>query len=317
VTPMTPDRLRGRLRLPLVAAPMLTVSGPDVVAAACAAGVVGAFPTANCASVHELEDWLADLDARLAGVPHAPVAANLIVHRSNRRLEADLEVLVRRRCELVITSVGSPAGVVDELHAGGATVWSDVASIRHAELAAEAGADGLVLLTAGAGGQTGTMNPFAFVREVRRRYAGTVVLAGGIGDGAALAAARVLGADLGYAGTRFLATRESMAPPEYKQMVAGADSGDVVLTDAVTGLPASILRASLPQGGDDDGAPRGAFDVGATLGGANGCRRRSRWQDAWSAGHVTGVVDDVPTVAELVERLGVEYAAAGGPATDP
>ena len=306
---MTPTSLSGRLRLPLVAAPMLTVSGPDVVAAACAAGVVGAFPTANCRSVDELDDWLGDLAGRVRP-GHAPVAANLIVHRSNRRLDADLEVLVRRRAELVITSVGSPAGVVEALHDAGATVWSDVASIRHAHRAIEAGADGLILLTAGAGGQTGTMNPFAFVREVRRHYAGTVVLAGGIGDGASLAAARVLGADLGYAGTRFLATRESLAPPEYKAMVAGATSGDIVLTDAVTGLPASFLRGSLPE--DAPGRSAG-FDVTTTLAGANG-GRRSRWQDAWSAGHVTGVVQDVPTVAALIDRLASEYDAAGGPA---
>lgn len=305
---MTPVSLPGRVRLPLVAAPMLTVSGPDLVAAACAAGVVGAFPTANCRSVDELDDWLGDLAERLAP-GSAPVAANLIVHRSNRRLEDDLEVLVRRRCELVITSVGSPAGVVDALHGAGCTVWSDVASLRHAERAVEAGADGLILLTAGAGGQTGSMNPFAFVREVRRDYAGTVVLAGGIGDGASLAAARVLGADLGYAGTRFLATRESLAPPEYKAMVAGSTSGDIVLTDAVTGLPASFLRATVPDG---DAESTAGFDVATTLAGANG-RRRSRWQDAWSAGHVAGVVDDVPTVAELVDRLMSEYAAAGGP----
>lgn len=306
---MTPTMLSGRLRLPLVAAPMLTVSGPDVVAAACAAGVIGAFPTANCRSADELDDWLGDLSGRLSP-DAAPVAANLIVHRSNRRLDADLEVLVRRRCELVITSVGSPAGVVADLHGAGVAVWSDVASIRHVERAVEAGVDGLILLTAGAGGQTGTMNPFAFVREVRRRWTGPVVLAGGIGDGASLAAARVLGADLGYAGTRFLATRESLAPPEYKAMVAGATSGDIVLTDAVTGLPASFLRASLPEGAAERS---GGFDVATTLAGANG-GRRSRWQDAWSAGHVTGVVDDVPTVAELVDRLVTEYAAAGGPA---
>jgi nitronate monooxygenase len=288
---------------------MLTVSGPDVVAAACTAGVIGAFPTANCRSVDELDDWLGLLDGTL-DTAHAPVAANLIVHRSNRRLDADLGVLVRRRCELVITSVGSPEGVIEDLHGAGTTVWSDVATIRHAERAIEAGADGLILLTAGAGGQTGAMNPFAFVREVRRRYAGTVVLAGGIGDGASLAAARVLGADLGYAGTRFLATRESLAAPGYKAMVTAATSGDIVLTDAVTGLPASFLRASLAE---DTASGTAGFDVATTLAGANG-GRRSRWQDAWSAGHVTGVVDDVPTVAELVDRLALEYAAAGGPA---
>lgn len=306
---MTPDWLQGRLRLPLVAAPMLTVSGPDMVTAACTSGVIGAFPTANCRSVDELDDWLGELGGKL-DVYDAPVAANLIVHRSNRRLEADLEVLVRRRCELVITSVGSPTGVIGDLHDAGVTVWSDVSTIHHVDRAIEAGVDGLILLTAGAGGQTGTMNAFAFVREVRRRYSGTVVLAGGIGDGASLAAARVLGADLGYAGTRFLATRESLAAPEYKAMVTGATSGDVILTDAVTGLPASFLRASLPERQAERSA---GFDIATTLAGADGSRG-SRWQDAWSAGHVTGVIEDVPSVADLVQRLTSEYAAAGGPA---
>lgn len=306
---MTAAALLGRLRLPLVAAPMLGVSGPDLVTAACAAGIVGAFPTANCGSVAELDEWLAGIEASLAGAVRAPFAANLIVHRSNRRLDADLEVLARHRCELVITSVGSPASVLTGLHAAGCTVWSDVASMRHVEVAVEAGADGLVLLTAGAGGQTGSMNPFAFVREVRRAYAGTVVLAGGIADGVALAAARVLGADLGYAGTRFIASEESMAPPAHKEMVATASSGDIVLTDEVTGLPASILRASLPSARQ---AATG-FDVGSTLGGANGARR-SRWRSAWSAGHGAGVVEDVLTTARLVDRMEAEYRTARGAA---
>ena len=210
-------RFRDRLRLPLIAAPMFLVSGVELVAAACAHGVVGAFPTVNCRSPEQLDTWLTDIAARLSrdrdrtGRASAPVCPNLIVHRSNPRLAQDLAVLLRHRPEIVITSVGSPAPVLKPLQDAGALVFADVASIRHAERAVEAGADGLVLLTAGAGGQTGWLNPFAFVRAVRAFFDGPLVLAGGISDGHALHAAEALGCDLGYMGTRFIATRESLA----------------------------------------------------------------------------------------------------------
>src|SRR6478609_8520750 len=208
-------RFRDRLRLPLIAAPMFLVSGVELVVAACRNGVIGSFPTVNCRSPEQLDEWLGEIEQRLrrhadeSGRPTAPICANLIVHRSNARLEQDLKVLLRHRPEIVITSVGSPAPVLTPLHDAGALVFADVGSIRHAERAVAAGVDGLVLLTAGAGGQTGWLNPFAFVRAVRAFFDGLVVLAGGVSDGVALRAADVLGCDLAYMGTKFIATRES------------------------------------------------------------------------------------------------------------
>src|SRR3954471_25074603 len=218
------SRFQGRLSLPLIAAPMFLVSGVELVVAACRNGVIGAFPTVNCRSPEQLDEWLGEIESRLrrhsdeSGKPSAPICANLIVHRSNARLEQDLAVLLRHNPEMVITSVGSPAPVLKPLHDAGAVVFADVASIRHAERAVAAGADGLVLLTAGAGGQTGWLNPFAFVRAVRAFYDGPLVLAGGIADGYALRAAEALGCDLAYMGTKFIATNESLADPRYKEM---------------------------------------------------------------------------------------------------
>jgi nitronate monooxygenase len=221
-------------------------------------------------------------------------------------------VLVERRVELVIASVGSPAPVVGPLHEAGALVFADVATLRHAERAAAAGADGLILLTAGAGGQTGWMNPFAFVRAVRAFYPGPVVLAGGVGDGTALRAARTLGADLAYMGTAFIATRESMAAPEYKRMLVDATLDDVVLTRAFTGLPSSMLAPAIraagldPAGLDETVTPAAA----AQLYGHDGIGPR-RWADVWSAGHSVSAVDGIPTAAELVERTRHEYEETG------
>ena len=298
--------LRDRLRLPLIAAPMFRVSGVDLVVAACQAGVIGAFPTANCRTAEELDAWLTAIrSARVA----APWCANLIVHRSNPRLGDDLAVLLRHRPEIVITSVGSPAEVVAPLHDAGALVFADVASIRHAERAIEAGADGLVLLTAGAGGQTGWLNPFAFTRAVRRFFDGPLVLAGGIGDGQALAAALALGCDLGYMGTRFIATAESMAQPDYKQMLVDSSADDVLLTRAFTGLQTNMLRPSIVAAGlDPDALPeRGGIDVAKDL--AAGMPRR--WRDIWSAGHSVSSVTAVMSVAALVDTVAAEFDAAG------
>jgi nitronate monooxygenase len=305
--------LRRRLRLPLIAAPMFRVSGVDLVVAACRSGVIGAFPTANCRSADELDAWLDRITAALHGdeaAPHeaAPWCTNLIVHRSNPRLQDDLAVLLRHRPELVITSVGSPAAVIGPLHDAGALVFADVASVRHAEQAMEAGADGLVLLTAGAGGQTGWLNPFAFVRAVRRFHAGPLVLAGGISDGQALAAALTLGCDLGYMGTRFIATTESMAPPAYKQMLVESTADDVLLTRAFTGLPTNMLRPSIIAAGlDPDTLPeRGGLDVATDL----AADKPRRWRDIWSAGHSVSAVSDILSVAALLQAITAEYQAA-------
>ncbi len=250
-------RFAERLSLPLIAAPMFLVSGVDLVVAACGHGVIGSFPTANCRNAEQLDSWLLEIDARLrrradeAGVACAPSCPNLIVHRSNARLADDLRIVLKHAPELVITSVGSPGAVVAPLHDAGALVFADVASLRHAERAVEAGADGLVLLTAGAGGQTGWLNPFAFTRAVRRFFSGPIVLAGGISDGCALRAARTLGCDLAYMGTQFIATHESMADQRYKDMLVASSADDIVLTRAFTGLQTNMLRPSIVAAGLD------------------------------------------------------------------
>ncbi|HYX03919.1 MAG TPA: nitronate monooxygenase, partial [Reyranella sp.] len=246
-----PAALKSRLRLPLIAAPMFLVSGPALVKAACRAGVIGAFPTANCRTLEELEAWLADIGQDLkraadeSGRKPAPLCPNLIVHRSNPRLADDLAAVLRHEPEMVITSVGSPQPVMKPLKDAGCLVLADVASVRHAEKAVAAGVDGLVLLTAGAGGQTGWVNPFAFVRAVRSSWDGIVVMAGGMSDGQAIAAAETLGCDLAYMGTKFIATRESLAKDAYKAMLVSSRLDDVLLTRAFTGLETNMLRPSI------------------------------------------------------------------------
>src|SRR3954468_13025831 len=311
-------RLRDRLRLPLIAAPMFLVSGIDLVAAACRNGVIGAFPTVNCRNADELEQWLSDIEDRLnrhrdaGGSAPAPLCPNLIVHRSNARLAQDLAVLVRHRPEIVITSVGSPSQVIAPLHDAGALVLADVASIRHAERAVAAGADGLVLLTAGAGGQTGWLNPFAFVRAVRAFFDGPIVLAGGISDGHALRAAQALGCDLAYMGTKFIATRESMADARHKDMLVASSADDVLLTTAFTGLQTNMLRPSIAAAGlDPDDLPqRGAIDIAEDIDIGAREKRPTRWRDIWSAGHATSGVTEVLSVDDLVARTMAEYRAA-------
>jgi len=314
-----PAALKNRLRLPLIAAPMFLVSGPALVKAACRAGIVGSFPTANCRTVEELDRWLADMNDDLLRAAHesgrapAPLCPNLIVHRSNPRLADDLAAVLRNKAELVITSVGSPEPVMKPLKDAGCLVLADVASVRHAEKAVAAGVDGLVLLTAGAGGQTGWVNPFAFVRAVRTFWDGIVVMAGGMADGRAVAAAQTLGCDLAYMGTKFIATRESLAKEPYKQMLVKSRLDDVLLTRAFTGLETNMLRPSIEAAGlDPDDLPvRGAIDVAKDINAAERDKPDpKRWKDIWSAGHSVSGVSDVPSVAELVERTEAEYRSA-------
>lgn len=315
---MTTSRLPflERLALPLIAAPMLRVSGIELVSAACAQGVIGSFPTPNCRSLDEMDAWLTRLDAEAASAPNttAPYCPNLIMRRDPASLRADIDCLLHHRTEVVITSVGSPASVVPMLHDGGCLVLADVASLHHAERALEAGVDGLVLLTAGAGGQTGWANPFAFVRAVRSMFNGPVVLAGGLSDGESLYAAIVLGCDLGYMGTRFIATRESMASEAYKQMLVNSRIDDVLLTRAFTGLPANFLRPSIEASGlnpaalpEDLSVAEARERYGGGVGPHEGPRR---WADVWSAGHSVSGVGGVPGVAELVASLKQGYEAA-------
>jgi nitronate monooxygenase len=310
------DAILARLRVPVVAAPMLIVSGPELVIAACRAGVLGSFPTANPRGDGELDRWLTRIESELAqaaaaGLRPAPYVPNLIVHRSNVRLAADLATIIAHAPAAVITSVGSPAAVIGPLHDAGIQVWSDVASVRHAQRALEAGADGLILLTAGAGGQTGYASPFAFVRAVRAMFGGVVAVAGGQSDGWSLWAAQSLGCDLGYMGTRFIATAEANAAPAYKDMIVASELDDIHLTNAFSGLPTNMLRPSMTAQGLDPAdfglGPR-EFAMAALSGRPEPGPRRYR--DVWSAGHSASGVRDVRPAAEVVDQLAREYEQA-------
>jgi nitronate monooxygenase len=316
-----PNELTGRLRLPLIAAPMLHVSGPDLVIAACRGGVMGAFPTANAANGGGLDEWLGRIQAAL-GPSDAPCCPNIILHRPREHLAADISAIRHHRIEWVITSVGSAAPVVGPLHEAGCRVLADVGTLAHARKAVQAGVDGLVLLSAGAGGQTGWLNGLAFIRAVRSFFAGPIVLAGGISDGAALWAARAAGADLAYMGTRFIATHESMAAPIYKQMLVDSELDDVQLTRAFTGLRTNMLRPSIVAAGLDpdslgeDVTPeqaralfsgsRSSFE--APRDSANALPRR--WRDVWSAGHSVSGVRAVAPAMEVIQATREEYLMA-------
>ncbi len=297
---------------------MFLISGVELVVAACRNGVIGSFPTVNCRNPEQLDAWLGEIADRLrrradqSDKPLAPVCANLVVHHSNARLQQDLQVLLRHKPEMVITSVGSPAPVLAQLHDAGAIVFADVASIRHAERAVAIGADGLVLLTAGAGGQTGWLNPFVFVRAVRAFFDGPIVLAGGISDGHALRAAEALGCDLGYMGTKFIATRESMADARHKDMLVASSADDILLTTAFTGLQTNMLRPSIEAAGlDPDNLPsRGMIDIGKDIDVGARESQPKRWRDIWSSGHSTSGVKEVLSVDEMVARTVAEYRAA-------
>ncbi len=306
---MLPAFLEGRMALPLIAAPMFLVSGPALVTAACKAGVIGAFPTANCRSVEELDAWLTGFENELTQ-RHAPHCPNLIMRRAN--LADELACLLRHRVELVIASVGSPEPVIGPLHDIGCAVFADVASLRHAEKAIAAGADGLILLTAGAGGQTGWANGFAFVRAVREMFDGPVVLAGGVSDGAALWAAEVLGCDFAYMGTKFIATHESMAADAYKKMLVESRLDDIMLTSAMTGLETNMLRPSIVAAGlDPRDLPAGlSAESSANLYGSRAEAGPRRWKDMWSAGHSVSGVDRLRSVTELVGETLSEYSRA-------
>lgn len=300
-SPRLPSVLQGRLRLPLVAAPMFLISGPEMVIAACRSGVVGSFPALNPRSTEDLADWLTQIEAAL-GPKDAPYAVNLIVHKSNPRLKADLEVIVRHRVPIVITSLGAVAEVVEAVHSYGGVVFHDIINRRHAEKAAAAGVDGLILVCAGAGGHAGTLSPFALLSEVRPVFDGTILLAGALSTGAHMAAARVMGADLCYMGTRFIATQECRADAAYKTMLVDANAQDIVYTPAVSGIPANFLRQSLEANGlDPKHLPE---DTKLDLGKEAEARA---WKTIWSAGHGVGAITDVPSIADLVERMAGEY----------
>lgn len=305
------ERMRAQMTLPVIAAPMLLVSGPELVIAACKAGVVGSFPTLNARTTEICEEWFVEIESTLAaereqGSTVAPYAVNIIVREAaNERLAKDIALVERFCSPIVITSVGNPRAVVERIHAYGGIVFHDVATLRHAEKAIAAGVDGLILLAAGAGGHTGSANPFAFVRAVRRIWNGPIALAGALADGISIRAAEVLGADFAYVGTRFAATQESRASPAYKSLLISEQLADVITTDRISGLDATFMRGSITAAGldPDDLPPRKALFVPDL---PNGIKA---WRDVWSAGHGVGLIDDIPTVAALVSRLLCEYVA--------
>ena len=309
-----PAAIAKRLRLPVIAAPMLHVSGPDLVVAACRAGVIGSFPTGNPGLMNDpsgLDGWLARITAGLGDDrnAHAPVCPNIVMR--NPDLDAHVDCVIRHGVEMVITSVGSPKLIMPRLRDAGVFVLSDVASVDHARKAVESGVDGLVLLTAGAGGQTGWLNPFAYVRAVRQFFDGPLVLAGGIIDGVALHAARTLGCDLAYMGTKFIATHESLAGEAYRESLVNASMDDIMLTKAFTGLWGSYLRPTIVAAGlDPDNLDESISEARAreAFGGRSGGPRR--WTELKSAGHSVSGVTAVQSVAELVAQTVQEYEGA-------
>jgi anthraniloyl-CoA monooxygenase len=282
---------------------MFLVSGPELVIAAVRAGIAGAFPAPNARTIDDLDRWCGQIVEELG--EGAPWAANVLTHRSYDRLDAEIAVLARYRPPLVITALGSPRRVLDEVHAWGGQVYADCASPEHAEKAIAAGADGIVLVCAGAGGHTGTFSPFALTADVRSFWNGPLVLAGGIAEGRAVRAAEVLGADMVYIGTRFIATHESLVDEEQRQMVVDTPMRDIVLSSSVTGVPANWMKASLERSGHlaSDGA--GADFSGDIAG-------NTAWKHIWSAGHSVGQVRRIASVAEVVDELVEGYVAAGG-----
>ena len=303
-----------RLRLPVVAAPMFLVSNPQLVLACCNSGIVGSFPALNQRESSGFRAWLEEIEAGLAANA-APHAVNLIVHNSNPRLQADLAICVEQRVPVVITSLGAVREVVDAVHGYGGLVFHDVTTRRHAEKAAEAGVDGLIAVAAGAGGHAGTWSPFALIAEIRQFFDKTLLLSGCLNHGHEILAAQLLGADLAYMGTRFIATRESNADADYKQMILDARAADIVHTPAVSGVPASFMRQSLEKAGYDLARlqDKGAVDYGEKLKPINDEARA--WKTVWSAGQGVGNISDVPGVSELVARLDAEYRAALGRST--
>ena len=301
-----PAAWQGRVKIPVIAAPMFLVSNPSLVAACCKAGVVGTFPALNQRTTEGFVQWLETLKATLTP-QDAPYGVNLIVHKSNPRLMADLEQVVKYQVPLVITSLGAVAEVVDAVHSYGGLVFHDVVNARHAEKAAKAGVDGLIPVSAGAGGHAGTINPFALVPEIRRVFNGYIALSGCISNGQTVAAARALGADFAYMGTRFIATTEANASDAYKQMILDGNAGDVVYTSAISGIPANFLRDSIVKAGmnpDQLVAHDGHIDLGTELSAGKA------WKDIWSAGQGITAIHDVPSAGALCARLVDEYQAA-------
>ena len=306
--------LLGNIRLPLIAAPMFLVSGPDLVVAQCTSGVIGTFPSLNARPQEQLPEWLARIEQGLArhraahpDRPAAPYGVNLVVHDSNPRWRGDLDICVEHRVPIVITSLHAPDAVVKAVRPYGGLVLHDVTTVRHARRALEAGVDGLILVAGGAGGHAGRINPIALVNEIRAFYDGPLVLSGCISHGKDILAARVLGCDCAYMGTRFIATEESLAPERYRGMVVESSVDDVVYTPYFSGVPANYLAPSIRAAGLD---PAALGDKPAAAVNLDKSSRPKAWKDVWSAGQGVGATQEVLPAAVLVDQLAREYEEA-------
>ena len=308
-----PDSLKSMLRLPVIGAPLFIISDPNLVIEQCKAGIVGAFPALNARPASVLEDWLKQITTTLREFQSthpnrriAPFAVNQIVHSSNDRLAHDVELCRQYEVPIQITSLRAPDEVVPSAHSYGGLVFHDVTNAQHAKRALRAGVDGLILVCAGAGGHAGTLSPFALVSEVREFYDGPIVLSGAIANGASILAAQAIGADLAYMGTRFIASREANASDEYKQAIVESGASDVVYTSLFTGIHGNYLRSSIVKAGLD---PDNLADADKTKMNFASAGVKP-WRDIWGGGQSSAMVKDVPSVAELVGRLEIEYHKA-------
>jgi len=300
------ESIKARLRLPAIAAPMFLVSGPELVLAACKAGIVGSFPANNARTIEVLDQWLGEITAATADLA-APWAINIMVHRTYERTGEEMELVLKHKPPIVITALGSPKELVDAIHSYGGLVFADVNSLSYAKKAAAAGVDGLVLISAGAGGHTGALSAFAFVPAVREFFDGAIVLGGAIGSGSAIRAAEILGADYAYLGTRLIASEESMAHPDYKSMLVEASADEIILSASLTGVPANWLKASLVAAGFDPAKMGAKADIDLGRPENNDAKR---WKDVWSAGQGVGAVRAIEQVGAIVDELVDQYEAA-------
>ncbi|MEE4360903.1 MAG: nitronate monooxygenase family protein [Pseudomonadales bacterium] len=311
-----PDVMRGKLSIPAVGAPLFIISNPDLVIAQCKAGIVGSFPSLNARPLSVLEEWLqrikrelAEHDAAHPDAPAAPFAVNLIVHRSNDRLEEDLALCVKYEVPIIITSLGANPEVNAAIHSYGGIVLHDVINNRFAKKAVEKGADGLIAVAAGAGGHAGATSPFALVQELREWFDGPLLLSGSIARGDSILAAQAMGADLAYMGSLFIATEEANADPAYKQMLVEHASSDIVYTNLFTGVHGNYLKPSIAAAGlDPDHLPES--DPSKMNFGSGGDSKQKAWKDIWGCGQGIAAIKGVVPAAEVVERLKREYAAA-------
>lgn len=310
-----PEQWWGQLKLPAISAPMFLVSGPELVESVCMNGVIGSFPAPNARPIELLDQWMGQLNENLALAREkepnrkvAPWAINMVVHSSYSRLQEELELLKKHQPQLVITSLGSPKVVVDIVHSYGGLVFSDVSDLKFAKKAAEAGVDGLILVSSGAGGHAGNLNGFAFVDSVRTFWDGIIVLAGGISTGKSILAAQAAGADLAYMGTRFIVAEESLANDEYRQMLVDSTQDDIILTDAFSGIKANMLIPSIVKAGLDPEQLKKKDKV--EFDSMKNETSAKAWKEIWSAGHGVGAITKISSAADIISELEEEYNEA-------